>query len=526
MRIVGAALGLAVCAGCFANPQPPLDEAAMAETVWPACITKYMQDRMAACPVPDPPPAAAQAACVLQPDAPWHVSEITVATPPPGVAEAGFARLAQGDAKAAAKLFRRAGKAGSAEHAWASYGLAHAERSLGNASAALEPARDALKGAIARKDEALRAAAQPLYVATYAEAGDIAGAYDTFKAVAGEPRALAMLDDLAARCVALGHTSDAMRALEVLAAHDPARACEHEARAVDLARARGTRDEAAYALSRLMDDVQRPNNPYAAQPMCRRATARALASVGEHWRNTGLAEGDAAMDHVALDYAAQAQGLLLDRYAQDEIDELRLCINLAQVAHERAVILYTLSNWQACGPAFEEALAADPRGQRGEQAALAAVTCRQRAWLDGTATLAKADMRGRMLATIGRADDWRMMLRAFHRYMCVAEDRALDVSEPYAEVALDRGQAFQDGGALWEAAIAFRTVAFGPGDESNQLDGAQRYALLMENLAADDNCRIDLGSDLEDLIAKHCKGSAPSPACDDLRGVLARVRIR
>jgi hypothetical protein len=489
---------------------------------------------MAACPAIDRSGPPDRAHCDAAAPAPYPAAARAVAPvrPPDGVGAAplenAYAKLEAGEAKSAERWFERAGRdarKGTAERGWATYGLAHAQRALGEHGAALVSAGEALRDARARKDETLRAAAEPLYLALYASAGDVESAYEGFRPLSGdaegdERRTLGMLEELVAQAVAAGNYTAAVEAVGELAKHEPERACAHRVHQVELA-AHATRGEAAYAVAELIEQVQEGH----ADDACRRGTARALATLADKWTDEGLAGGP-EIDRVALDYAAQLNGALLDLYAQDEVDALGVCVDLVEVAYSRAGLLQTLSDWQACGPAYERAFAADPRGHRGEVAALAAVTCRHRAWLAGTRALERADANQRMLASIGRADDWRSMLRSFHRFLCIAEDLALELEEPYAQVAIDRAEAFAEGGAFWEAAVALRAVAFSDGNSPSTIDAAQRYAQLMEKLATDDACRIDLEGDLERLIARHCNEGEPSAACDDLEGILARVRIR
>jgi hypothetical protein len=221
-------------------------------------------------------------------------------------------------------------------------------------------------------------------------------------------------------------------------------------------------------------------------------------SLGDGWIWSGApSEGATAIrDAQALDLAEQVYRRLLAGFSQDEMDGWGICASLDEIRYTRAEILLLLRRWSACALAFDEAFAAS--GERAREAAFGSVVCHHHAWESWREELAAADLHDRLEVQIEHTARWRRLLASLHRYRCVARSGPLS-----SAVALSRAEAFYEAGALWEAAVGFRALAY-QGTAAESRLAARRYAEVMEGLAADDVCRLELSADLERLHEKHC----------------------
>lgn len=551
VALVGTVSALALAASCAPNRQPPPDPSIMTETDWPTCITANMTERIDHCPALPGGGDAAPAACTPRPAEKAPPAAIVLAARPPedvalaspllAKASAELEAAVDGDGLTRAKrAYRRAlagTAAGSPERGWAHLGMMTLHHRLDAHDDALAEAVAARKIALAKRDAALLEVTRPNLIATYALAGTLDAVHETFLPLSGDGTSedrltLEMMRELTTELAALGRLDRASAVVAARRRMDPERACLHQAELVALASRMQSRQATASALSTLVDDVQALAPKSAHEQPCRAAAAELLVDLGNTWRAEAIGEGDdpelaptGSMDEVTLDYATQAHAATLDLFEQADLDAFGVCADRRVLAHRHAHLLYVQKSWNACGPAYEAALKADPRGSRGERAALAAVTCRQRAWLEDTARLELSSDESRMEAVIQRTDDWRMMLRAFQRYMCVARDQR-DEAAPVSQAAFARAEAFLEGGALWESVVAFRLLAFSPTHGPAARHAARRYAEVMDDLAnGDDVCRNELQLDLERLEALHCTaGGSPDQACVAIRGVLDRIR--
>ncbi len=555
LTALGLTGALVAASACGPHRQPPPDPSIMKETEWPQCITTSMSERIDHCPALVPLASADPAPCTVSPPpperaalAPSHVPPADVVAAHPALQQALLALEAatdqglDGAQRAYTRALRNTPK-GSVARAWAHLGAREIAVRRGDLLAARDESLDARRVALTTHDEALLAVTREALVTSFAATGQPSAAADGLDPWRGEEALAPLLSDLAAELVATGRHDGAATVTQTLRQLDPGRSCLHQATLAELSASAtdaNAREATAAALSELVADVQAIPITAGQGHACHQRTARILVELAERWRVQALgdatsarAEPHAPLDAVSLDYAAQAHAAVLGLFDQAKLEALGVCADRRVLAHHHAELLFAQNNWQECGNAFELALRADPRGARGEHAALAAVTCRQRAWLEGAAELAVASEENRMAAVLERTDDWRMMLRAFKRYMCVAGGAAA-IEDSVSKVAYARAEAFLDGGAVWESAIAFRLLAFSVAHGAASRQAAARYAEQMDELAgSDDVCRNELQLDLERLDAMHCAdtgGAKPNSApagnteCGRLRTVLDRIK--
>jgi len=558
MRRLGVVAVVAACTAILtgackipnAGPTPSEIASLGLEVPAPACITDNMEARYSQCPV-IPPRSRGAGACVATSPQPWP--ESVDLEPPPIVklegdslggnsvrllakAERLYDEAASDSAKweAAGKAYERARRRLPPQglaRSYAAYKLAMVHRALSNLPEAQAKLDDALRFGAADAAPELRRSARAELIAAYALGADHSYAYRTFLPLSGDRggesvTALQMMEKLAATLASAGQLSGALVVLRDLKTRDLQRACLHQSRMVEATRLHGVKFATARELDALLNEHRRLEPGSQAHSSCGSRVARQLLEEGERWQleSVGTPSRPGTADRQVMGLAAQLYDAVLASFEQEQLDEWGICAPLSEVAFARAELLYLQHDWRGCGPAFELSIRVDPSAEQASQAAFAAVVCRQSAWDEQTRGLGQLSQKRRMLAQLQHADDWRMLLRSFHRYLCMTTgNEALTADYPTAAYA--RAQAFYDGGALWEAAVGFRLVAYRHTSSQPGALAAQRYAEVMEPLAADDVCRIDLMLDLERLVAAYCgrRNAEVAEVCSGMNSVLQRL---
>jgi len=554
-------LGVGAAAACAPTQGagPSLEEAVADQRTWPSCITRTMQERAFACPaLPALPPRSST--CTAEPN-PWPPEPPALAPPPElsrqlaGVAaaldraEARHAEALVPDAPRAAwqratrayQQVQRNRRLAGAVRAYASHRLGQIHLHLGRSAEALDALETAVRlayeAAPAPRVAAVRASARAALVAAAATEGNLADARQRFFRLWGsedEAERWAMLQALGDALAAQGKLALAAALLSDLAREDGVDGCAHQVKAVRAELARGDRMATARALDALMEQLFAISPDRPRYGRCGAAIAELLLQIGDAWHAEALGQPTrpGSRDPDTMHLAAQLYRVMLATFHQEQLNRWGVCASLGEVARKRADLLRARQQWRDCGPAYDEAMRLDPRAARDPEVVFAAVVCRQHAWAERQRAEERDQLEQRMESALEHTDDWRQLLRSIHRYLCTATAHQVATDPGYARSALMRAQALYDGGALWESAVAFRWVAF---EQSQALAGslaAQRYAEVMEPLAADDACRRELTMDLERLDAMYCRprtdkpaspGKAPYRECRGLADVLIRL---
>ena len=574
--VVGAVLGWGLL-GCEPRQGagPSLEEALADPNAWPVCISRWMEERMTHCPDLSPPPTPA----TCEPHAPpsMQVQELDVAPATALLVEAmrgvdkavdraaerlgeAMQRLGEGELDGAEptdseptgagtqgpgpeKELASARRAFERIHAqgprrnpvwgYAAFRLGWIAARLGDHAVALarleEAARFAADHPEAPAAKELGSAARLVLVSAQARAVSQAGAAERFARAVGPTGGSIAIDmerSLGSELMALGKLDGAARVWSSLADRLGDEGCLEDAQTVATELRKGDQDAAARALDGLLERYHALPPQSTRKAECGAVTAHWLTELGQSWYREALGvDGKSGTrDRHTMYLASQVYLALLTGFTQDALGRWGICTSFVDLSYARADLLFAQAAWDACGPAYDIALAADPRGQRGEDAAFSSVVCRQQAWTERGRALRGMGAMQRMEEQIAHTEDWRMLLRASHRYLCVAAASHHD-SPAYADNAYARAQTFFDGGALWEAAIAFRLLAFDEPSSPAGAVAARRYAEVMEPLAEDDACRHELTLDLERLSTRYCNPQAPgSEACTGLGRILGELK--
>lgn len=227
-----------------------------------------------------------------------------------------------------------------------------------------------------------------------------------------------------------------------------------------------------------------------------------------------------AQDKGDVDLAEQLYRRIIATFSQAELDRFGVCTSVDELRHKRAELLMLNERWAECASAFDEALAGSSSSQQeARDAALGSVVCHHRAWAAWRSKLERGPLMGRIEEQLEDSARWRGLLGSYHRFLCVSDGRA--DRGIAGDVALSRAETFYQGGALWEAAVGFRLLAYdGVGSREGML-AARRYAEVMVHLAANDSCRFQLTRDLERLHLLHC--SRDRAGCDELAQAAVRA---
>jgi tetratricopeptide (TPR) repeat protein len=547
---------------------PTLEEAVTDPRQWPTCITRQMKERAFACPA-QPALAPPTTSCTPQPE-PWPppparlepdaalARQLAGSSPALDHAEAAYAKAtgsattgatngttigtttgtttgAEADWRAAQRAFQRLqrdARQSKTLRGYGSYRLGLIHFQLGRSNEGLTALEAAVLLAYQAKPSlqttAVRATARAALISASAISGDVAGAKLRFQRLWGsdnEGEQLSMLHALGEALAAQGKLGQAAALLSDLARQDAVDSCSHQAKAVRALHARGPKLPTAGALDDLMGHLFATSPGTGRHGRCGATTAQLLVDIGDEWHAEALGtpQRSGTRDPHTMHLAAQLYRVVLATFTQGQLDDWGVCAPLGRIALRRAHLLRARQDWTQCGPAYDEAMRLDPEARRNDEVTFSAVVCRQHAWANRLGAQNRQQVKQRMESALEHTDDWRQLLRAIHRYLCTATARHAR-SPNYAESALVRAQALYDGGALWEAAVAFRLVAF---EHSQALAGglaAQRYAEVMEPLAADDVCRRELSIDLERLDATYCRPRRATPTeCQGLGAVLTRL---
>lgn len=525
-----ASVGL-VAGACGPKPFDPV--AAMREPVrWPVCLQSWMEERMRACPStpvagPAPPPASCQPTDPIA----WRRDAIALAPrralrqhdePSLARAEKAFdeAKDAAGRTRArkAFEAVARARDAHIRRHAQYMLGFLHQrDGNVAEALAAWVEAQKVVLGSSTAGVAPIVEAAREAYIELFAVERRPVGAVIALRKL--DLRLFDGLGRLAHRYAAHDRWREAAETMAELRRRQPEQGCHHQLRAVDATIRQGNLNATAGALNQLLEELSKPIDL-----RCRRQGMRQILELGDAWRDAALAAQTDGVDvHKQMVMAAQAYEVALARFPIDDLQGPGVCRHVTQLWYDRASLLERAGDWEGCGSAYDDALTIDATGAWGAQGAAGAMTCHFASYTALHETLPTLPQGDRVRRQLDDTDRWRATVRSFHRYLCVADSSQ---DEARAEAGLARGEVFLQGGALWESALAFRIAAFDAPEHGPQASGpraAARYAAVMDGMAVNDDCRIELDRDLVELMGRHCPKDTSSEACTAIQEVHRRL---
>jgi tetratricopeptide (TPR) repeat protein len=313
----------------------------------------------------------------------------------------------------------------------------------------------------------------------YARTGSPNAALRFFQRYAtDEEEALRMLESLGEQYYDTGHWDETIAVYHQLMAERPNsdHLCKWQSKVTNATISKNS-DRTAHVreLSRLRDIQARfvadTSHPEAARNECKAETATVLLwqAVGLHREAVGADDEHPGTNNVETMRAAAAlYQLILDGYPDldtlqfADIDE-RDRPTRYRISYYAAELLWKMQDWERCGPAFDQVVTLDPRGEYTADAAYAAVLCYNNLYQaqyqgrEGEVRAAAPEGSPEAAAAYAPRELTQLeagMVRAFNRYLCFVTE-----ADEVVMVKYRRARIYYEANHYQEAAVAFRDIA-------------------------------------------------------------------
>ncbi|MBL8611164.1 MAG: hypothetical protein JNL38_27725 [Myxococcales bacterium] len=399
-------------------------------------------------------------------------------------------------------------------------------------------------------------------VPVYALKGDPARAYAFFKTVAapgpGDESTFKMMDDLGNSYLDTGHYPEGILLYRDLAARNRtgAQPCLYQARITQatMAMKGGAKDATVAELDlqlKALRDARASGASAADKQRCENASAEVVVETAMSWHfeATGTADQRGTNDAKTMAAAAQLYKKIIDSWSSAELAKVEYARlvredwpRMAQIKYARADLLYAQEKWAECGPAFDEALAEDPKAADAAEAAHAAVLCYQKTYdkehAAGAARRGIGQMPGSVRQEVGdelfaakpMTEHQTAMIGAFNRYICHVKPAAGDKEgqSRLVEIKYARARTYFEARRWDEAAVGFRDVAVDHAGHDAAVYAAQLY-LESVNVLRDHakprrtGCVADMKRDVPKFLDSFCGGDRGRGSSDCAS--LTRVQV-
>ncbi|MFO0549539.1 MAG: tetratricopeptide repeat protein [Polyangiaceae bacterium] len=387
-------------------------------------------------------------------------------------------------------------------------------------------------------------------VTVYASWGDAKKAYSFFKPLAGDSagsdeQTYLMLDSLGRAYLDTGHYQQGLTLYRDLMGRDKGpRYCGYHARIVEATT--GERSSDKKAIKKVIDeqfDVLRELTKLgqndASVRACANTTAEISVETAMSWHVEVVGSGGikGTADPETMRLTATLYQTITDTFAAKDFDTFtfpRLTKEdwptHLRIRYLMADLLYFQKDWERCGLAFEEVVAAEPKGPLSREAALAAAFCMQndylshhddaeaRAGLGGAATTTGNDERFKPRELSPKE---ATMVRSFARFACVASEATEpEEVDQLVDVQFARARTYFEARHWDEAAVAFRQIAFEHPKHEAAVYAAQLYLEALNVLAthvARPSCLTDIGEEAKRFVDLFCTDgsrAANADSCD------------
>ncbi len=364
--------------------------------------------------------------------------------------------------------------------AWVEYNQERYDQSLKHFVAVLEFARSNPSAIDAKQ---LANQTKKELVLPYSYVGNPAKAYSFFMRFAkNEDEALELLENLADLYYDGGQWEKSDPTYHELMARRPKsdKLCEWQNRVTRAEIASNTKDVQVRELQRLSDIgklFQKANKPADVVKACRSdgATLTYWLATSWHREAAGTDKQPGTHNKNTMKLAATLYNQLLADYPDmesldyDTIDK-RDWPNPYKIAYYQAELLWAAEDWERCGPAFDQLVSMNPRGDYAPDAAYAAVLCYNNLYKQQYAPRDKTKMgKARWYAKGDAAKDnapagkfaprdftplEKGMLEAFSRYVCY-----VDQSDELVQIKYQRARIYYESNHIDEAALLFKDIA-------------------------------------------------------------------
>jgi tetratricopeptide (TPR) repeat protein len=365
-----------------------------------------------------------------------------------------------------------------------------------------------------------------------------------------EAEALRMLESLGEQYYDTGHWDETIAVYHQLMAESPNsdHLCKWQSKVTNATISKNS-DRSAHVreLSRLRDIQARfvadESHPAAARNECKAETATVLLwqAVGLHREAVGADEEHPGTNNVeTMRAAASLYQLILDGYP--DLDELefrdideRDRPTRYRISYYAAELLWKMQDWQRCGPAFDQVVSLDPRGEYTADAAYAAVLCYNNLY---QAQYQEREGEVRTVAPEGSAEAAAQfapreltqleagMVRAFNRYLCFVTE-----ADEVVMVKYRRARIYYEANHYQEAAVAFRDIAMNHPNAEQAEFAANLYLDSLNVLGTQIGngnaaCLTEMEGSIPQLTQLYCATPARQQQFQDLCPVLTTIQCQ
>jgi tetratricopeptide (TPR) repeat protein len=234
---------------------------------------------------------------------------------------------------------------------------------------------------------------------------------------------------------------------------------------------------------------------------CKQEAATILVGLATSWHReaVGTDTQPGTGDGQTMDLAARLYEILIEKFPDMERMEFpdidkRDWPTHYKIAYYYAELLWKRENWEKCGPAFDEVVELNPRGEYTQDAAYAAVLCYNNLYQQQYQAR-ETEVRGEDRTRKGRArakeeDDNEKfsrrdftkleegMLGAFQRYVCFISD-----SSELPTIKYRRARIYYEANRFEEASLLFKDIALNHSDTDLGVYAANLYLDSLNVLA-------------------------------------------
>ncbi len=389
-------------------------------------------------------------------------------------------------------------------------------------------------------------------IPVYAAKGDPKAAYGFFKPLSedtggSDKNTIEMLNDLGYAYLDTGHYPEAIALYKDLMARDKGdRLCLYQSQITSAVSAMNSSNKEV--IRKELDSQLKLSKDFGSQQHspkskleCANKTAELLAETAMSWHLEAVGSGGVrgTGDKNTMDLAAYLYKQVADNFTSADFDKFSFprivkddWPTLYKIKYAMADLLYFQERWKDCGPAFDQVVDEDPKGQDAAEAAYASVLCYQKMYDQMYA--GNKDKQTKGLGPKGASEkdreaqkgEWEKfkpkeldsmqkgMLQAFNRYVCYIKPKAGDTEaeEQYIDVKYARARTYFEAQHWEEAAIGFRDIALQHSDKDAGIYAAQLYLEAINVLGSKaepprPQCYDDMAADVPAFLELYCKGA-------------------
>ncbi|NLE48567.1 MAG: tetratricopeptide repeat protein [Sandaracinaceae bacterium] len=290
--------------------------------------------------------------------------------------------------------------------------------------------------------------------------------------------------------------------------------------------------------------IENPNRPAKELKECKGYTAGVLYQLATQWHVEAVGDptkdSSGTQDRGTMESAASLYQLLVDSFPDMETLEFPNIgrdswPSLYRVAYFQAELLWTMKDWERCGPAFDKVVRLDPNGEFTADAAYAAVMCynnlytaqweareRETQGPEGEVAEAKGQYEPREMTELESR-----MEEVFKNYICVVGDDADDL----AQIKYRRARIFYEANQHEKAAVLFRDIAFSHRNTEYAEYAANLYLDSLSILGTQREepitaCIIELEKNVQPMTEEFCSKASDRHRFDTLCPVLDRLECQ